>query len=108
MTVREVAVDVLLGLGVGIEGLCALGLLVFRTVFDRLHLLGPASTLGALCIGGAVALDTPLLEGGLKALLVAVILLATGPVLNHALGRAATLAERTPTPAGTADPEEPS
>jgi multicomponent Na+:H+ antiporter subunit G len=106
MTVREVAVDVLLGLGVGIEALCALGLLVFRSVFDRLHLLGPAGTLGALCITGAVALDTPLVDGGLKALLVAVILMATGPMLSHALGRAATLTERAPTPAGVADKEE--
>ena len=50
MSPRELAVDGLLGLGVGIELLCAVGLVVFRGPFERLHLTGPANGLGALAI----------------------------------------------------------
>ena len=96
MSARTLLVDGLLVLGVGIQLVCALGLLVFRGPFERLHLQGPSGGLGALAIAVAVALDTPLKEGGVKALLVGGVLLVTGPVLTHAISRAAMLRERSP------------
>ncbi|MGZ3457473.1 MAG: cation:proton antiporter [Archangium sp.] len=96
MSARTLVVDGLLVLGVGIQWVCALGLLVLRGPFERLHLLGPSSGLGAVALGVAVALDTQATQGGLKALLVMLVLLVTGPVLTHAIGRAATLRERAP------------
>ncbi|ATB29670.1 cation:proton antiporter [Melittangium boletus] len=84
----------LLVLGVGVQWLCAWGLLVLRGPFERLHLLGPANGLGALAIVVAVALDTPAKEGGVKALLVGGVLVLLSPVLTHAVGRAAVLHER--------------
>ncbi len=94
MSPRMLVVDGLLVLGVGIQLLCALGMLVFRGPFERLHLLGPANGLGALAIVVAVALDTPAKEGGVKALLVGFVMLVMGPVLSHAVARAATQRER--------------
>jgi multicomponent Na+:H+ antiporter subunit G len=96
MSARALVVDGLLVLGVGIQLLCALGMLVFRGPFERLHLLGPANGLGALAIAVAVAVDTPLAEGGVKALLVGGVLLVMGPVLTHAVARAATSREHAP------------
>lgn len=88
----------LLGLGVGIQLLCALGLWVLRGPFERLHVLGPANGLGAVALAVAVALDTPAKDGGVKALLIGAVLVVMGPVLNHAVGRAAVLRERSPRP----------
>lgn len=96
MSPRTLAVDGLLLLGVGIQWLCALGMLVFRGPFERLHLLGPANGVGALAVVLAVALDTPAKGGGVKALVVGAVLLVTSPVLSHAVARAATLRERAP------------
>lgn len=96
MSARAWVVDGLLVLGVGIQLVCALGLLVFRDVFERLHLVGPANGVGALAIAVAVAVDTPAGDGGVKALLVGGVLLVTGPIITHAVGRALTLRERAP------------
>ena len=73
-----------------------MGLVVFRGPFERLHLTGPANGLGALAITVAVALDTPAKEGGVKALLVAGVMLVASPVLTHAVARTAVLRERAP------------
>jgi multicomponent Na+:H+ antiporter subunit G len=96
MSARTLGVDALLVLGVGIQWLCALGMLVFRGPFERLHLLGPANGVGALAIVVAVALDTPAKGGGVKALVVGAVMLVTSPVLTHAVARAMTLRERAP------------
>jgi multicomponent Na+:H+ antiporter subunit G len=91
MTPRAVAGAVLLVLGVGIELACCVGVLVMRGVYDKLHYTAPASTLGALAIAGAVLLRESLVQFGIKALLVALALLVTNPVLSHATARAARI-----------------
>ena len=91
MTPRTVASVVLLVLGVGIELACCVGVLVMRGVYDKLHYTSPATTLGAFAIAGAVMLRTPLVSFGIKALLVALALLITNPVLSHAIARAARI-----------------
>lgn len=107
MSPRMLVVYGLLLLGVGIQWLCALGMLVFRGPFERLHLLGPANGVGALAIVVAVALDTPAKGGGVKALLIGAVMLVTGPVLTHAVARAATLHERAPEKPGDVPEVEP-
>ena len=91
MTPRSVAGIVLLVLGVGIELACCVGVLVMRGVYDKLHYTSPASTLGAFAIAGAVALRESFVKFGIKALLVAVVLLITNPVLSHATARASRI-----------------
>lgn len=88
MTWQAIAAAVLLALGVGIELLCCLGLLLMENVYDRLHYLGPATILGPIAIAAAVVLEEALSTAGIKALLIAGVLIVTGPVLTHATARA--------------------
>jgi multicomponent Na+:H+ antiporter subunit G len=89
MNPRAILVGTLLGFGVTIEVLCALGVLVMRNPFDRLHYLAPATLLGPLAVAAAVLVDASDMQARIKAVLVALILAATGPILTHATARAA-------------------
>lgn len=89
MSVREIVAAGLLVLGVLVELLCAMGVLVMRTPFNRLHYLAPATTLGPLAIALAVLVAETEAQAKIKSVLVAVVLLATGPILTHATARAA-------------------
>jgi monovalent cation/proton antiporter MnhG/PhaG subunit len=88
---RELAVVVLLAFGVGVTLLSCLGVLVMRDPYDRLHYTGPAAVLAPVAIAAAVVLEEQLSAAGIKALLVALVLVATNPVLGHATARAARI-----------------
>jgi monovalent cation/proton antiporter MnhG/PhaG subunit len=90
MSFQDVVVYLLLGLGVACELLACAGVVAMRSVYDRLHYVGPA-TLGAVLIAGAVwAREGP--SGiALKATLVAAFLLVASPALAHATARAARI-----------------
>jgi multicomponent Na+:H+ antiporter subunit G len=92
--VSEVAVAVLLGLGVGSALLSAAGLLATRNPYDQLHFTGPATVIAPVAIAAAVLVEEPLSSAGVKAVLIALVMLATGPVLIHATARAARVRER--------------
>ena len=94
MNVGDVAVALLLALGVGSALLGALGLLASRNPYDQLHFTGPATVIGPVALAGAVLVEEPLSSAGIKAVLVAVIMLGTGPVLIQATARAARIRER--------------
>jgi multicomponent Na+:H+ antiporter subunit G len=87
--VRNAIVVLLLVLGVGIELLSCIGMWLMKDVFDRLHFLSPASTLGPLFIAAAILVRESFSLPGNKAILVALLNIATGPVLTHATARAA-------------------
>jgi multicomponent Na+:H+ antiporter subunit G len=89
--VKAIAVDVLLGLGVAAILLSTLGVLVMRDALDRLHFTAPASTLAPVCFAGAVLIEEPLSAAGVKAVLIALIIVVTTPVLSHATARAARI-----------------
>ena len=94
MTLGDVSVTVLLVLGVGVELVCCLGVLVMRGVYDRLHYTGPASV-GVILIAAAVVVSEGLSQQlGVKAILIAAVLLVVSPILVHVTGRAARLRER--------------
>jgi multicomponent Na+:H+ antiporter subunit G len=85
----------LLCVGVAAQLSGVLGVLVAKSVFDRLHLTGPASIFGPFCLALAVVIDEgPLSQAGLKSILVALLLLTLSPVLVHATARAAYVRER--------------
>jgi monovalent cation/proton antiporter MnhG/PhaG subunit len=90
----DLAVGVLLGLGVASALMGALGLLASRNPYDQLHFTGPATVISPVALAAAVLLEEPLSSAGIKAVLVAVIMLVTGPVLIQATARAARVRER--------------
>lgn len=93
MTIQHaLALTLLIG-GVAVELACCVGLIVVRDAFDRLHYLGPASTVGPLAIAAAVLVEESFSQAGVKSLLVALLLLLTGPILTHATARAMRIHE---------------
>ena len=91
MSLRELAVAALLVVGVAAALLSCLGVLVMRDAYDRLHYTAPAATLAPVLLAAAVVLEEGLSAVGVKALLVALVLVATNPVLSHATARAARI-----------------
>ena len=85
---KTVLIVVLIGAGIGIQLLCALGVLLMSNVFDRLHFTGPSS-IGVVSIAAAVVIDQGATVGAVKAVLVAGLLVAINPVLTHVTARAA-------------------
>jgi multicomponent Na+:H+ antiporter subunit G len=90
--VSSVVVAVLLIAGVAVELLCCLGVLVMRSPYARLHYTGPAGV-GALLIAAAVVVREGFSLIGNKALLLAVFVLISAPVLSHVTARAAQIRE---------------
>ncbi|MEA2244686.1 MAG: multicomponent Na+:H+ antiporter subunit, partial [Solirubrobacteraceae bacterium] len=80
---------VLLGLGVATVLLSSVGMLLMHDALDRLHFTAPASTVCPVVFAAAVLVEEPLSSAGVKAVLVALLVLVTTPVLTHATARAA-------------------
>jgi multicomponent Na+:H+ antiporter subunit G len=93
MSPRELVVAALLAVGVGATFLSCVGVLVMRDAYDRLHYTAPAATIAPVAIAVAVVLEERLSAAGIKAVLVALVLLITNPVLGHATARAARIRE---------------
>jgi monovalent cation/proton antiporter MnhG/PhaG subunit len=91
MSPRGLLVAALLVVGVGVTLAACVGVLVMRDAYDRLHYTAPATTLAPLAIAAAIVLEERLSAAGIKALLVALALLVTNPVLTHATARAARI-----------------
>jgi multisubunit Na+/H+ antiporter MnhG subunit len=89
----SVAVGVLLTIGVASVLLSAAGLLAARDAWDKLNYAGAATIIGPLAIAAAVLVEEPLSAAGVKAVLVAIIMVFTGPVLVHATARAGRIRE---------------
>jgi multicomponent Na+:H+ antiporter subunit G len=94
MDLTTLAVGVLVALGVAVELGCCLGVVVMRDVYDKLHFTGPATILGPLALAGAIVVQEGLNQAGIKAVLIAGLLLVANPVLTHATGRALYIRQR--------------
>jgi multisubunit Na+/H+ antiporter MnhG subunit len=91
--VRDAVVIVLVGTGVAIQVFACLGVMLMRDALDRLHYVG-AAAVGVPCVcAGVFVAEGPSLIG-LKAILTAAFMLASGPVLAHATARAIHLHRR--------------
>lgn len=90
---RAIAADVLLFGGVALLLLCALGMLVMSSAYDRLHYASAAGW-GALLVALAIVVRESLSLIGDKALLTAAVLIVCGPVLSHATARSGRIRER--------------
>jgi multisubunit Na+/H+ antiporter MnhG subunit len=85
----NVAVDILLALGVGLELACCVGLLMMRTTFDRLHYASAGITVPAFLILAAVLIREHVSSGGLEAIAAVSLLFFLYPVLLTSTARAA-------------------
>jgi monovalent cation/proton antiporter MnhG/PhaG subunit len=90
---RVVVSDILLFAGVALLLLCALGMLVMASAYDRLHYASAAGW-GALLIALAIVVRESLSLIGDKALLTAAVLVVCGPVLAHATARSGRIRDR--------------
>ena len=90
----EVAAAALLAAGVLIELSCCVGVLLMRDAYDKLHYTGPAAILGPVLLASAVVIREGVGQAGIKAVLVALLLIVANPVLAHATGRALYIRQR--------------
>ncbi len=84
--VRHAIPTVLLVAGVTLQVIAVLGVSVMRNVLDRLHYVSLAG-FGALLVGISILCAQSFSLIGDKALLTAVLVVLTGPVLVHATAR---------------------
>jgi monovalent cation/proton antiporter MnhG/PhaG subunit len=94
MSAASILVAALLVFGVGVELACCVGVLVMDDAYDKLHYLGPAAIVGPLAIVTAIVVREAFSQAGIKAMLVAGLLIVASPVLSHATARALYIRQR--------------
>jgi multicomponent Na+:H+ antiporter subunit G len=72
----------------------AAGVLLSRNVYERLHFLAPAATVGVAAVALAILIREALGQAGIKAVIAALVLFVMNPILTHATARAARVQER--------------
>jgi multisubunit Na+/H+ antiporter MnhG subunit len=92
MSVGAIAAICLLAAGVGLELLAVVGVCAMRDPYDRLHYIGLAG-FGVLLVALAIVVRESLSLIGDKALLVAVIVVASGPVVVQTTARSLLIRE---------------
>lgn len=94
MTVQAVAVDVLLGLAVAVVLAAAVGLLVMRDVYQKIHYLTPISLVAPVVVGLAILVQAGWSARSAITWLTVLFLAVAGPYLTHATIRAARIREK--------------
>jgi len=85
----NIAVAILLAVSVLLCWLCALGVAVMRTAYDKLHFIAPAGLLGGAAVGLALFIDSGFTTDSGKVFLIVLLLWLSNPVLTYATARAA-------------------
>jgi monovalent cation/proton antiporter MnhG/PhaG subunit len=93
MTAREIIAAVLLWFVVSTELLCCAGVAVTKNVFDRLHFTSAANIVGPMGIAAAIVVDGSSMQAATKAVVIALVLLVSSPVVTHVIARAARIRE---------------
>lgn len=89
MTARDWIVGVLLVAGIGVTVLAALAMLRVGDVFDRLHLTGPVTSLGAPAIGLALIIANGASLASAEVAATVVLIAVSGPAMTTAVARVA-------------------
>jgi multicomponent Na+:H+ antiporter subunit G len=84
---RHTLADILLAAGVAVQLVGCIGVLLMRAPLDRVHYAG-TSTAAALLLAAAVVMRDSFSLIGNKAVVLAVFVLVTTPVLAHVTARA--------------------
>jgi monovalent cation/proton antiporter MnhG/PhaG subunit len=91
VNVANIAVEVLLAIGVVTALICCLGLLVMPDVNEKLHYPATVSTISSFCVLIAVVIKEGAGQAAIKVSLIFVVLLIMNAVLTHATARAARI-----------------
>jgi monovalent cation/proton antiporter MnhG/PhaG subunit len=91
VTVDAIAVAALLLIAVLCVLVASLGVLLASDAYTRLHYMAPVATLGIWAVAAAVLTREWVNQGGVKALLIAIIIFFMNAVLSHATARAARM-----------------
>lgn len=89
MSIGAIVVGTLLIIGLAAFLLTAIGLLVIKDVYERIHFTYPAATIGIVCIVAAVVVEKSVSQAGIKAVLTGAFVFWANPALSHATARAA-------------------
>ena len=84
-------INILLWIAAVTGVLSAIGMLLMRDYYQRLHYLGPPSTLSIFLIAAAIVVQEGASQATTKAILTAVALAIINPVVTHAMARAARI-----------------
>lgn len=79
---------VLLVAGVAVLVMSCLGVLLVAGAYEKLHFAAPASSLGGLLVGVALAVQVATFTSAVKDLFTVLVLAVTGPVVTTATARA--------------------
>jgi multisubunit Na+/H+ antiporter MnhG subunit len=100
--VRDVVADVLLGLAVVTVAGAALGVLLMRDAYQKLHFVTPAALVAPLLVALAVLVQMGLQENTGETCLALFFMVVAGPYLSHATMRAIRIREKGDWRSGTA------
>lgn len=90
---RSVLVDICLALAVLVVLASAVGLLVMRDTYQRLHFVTPVALVAPVLVGLAVLARSGWTESSLETWLALLFVVIAGPFLTHATIRAARIRE---------------
>jgi monovalent cation/proton antiporter MnhG/PhaG subunit len=85
---HDLLVGGLLAIAVLLVLMCAIGVLVMRDPYQRLHYIAPPTTISVSLITLAVWLDEPQRQAGLKMIVITIALGLMNGVVTHASARA--------------------
>ncbi len=84
---RDVVAAVLMGAGVAVQALCCVGVARMRSALAAVHYTAPGGV-AALLVAAALLVRDGLSQSSGRGLMLAALLILSGPVLAHATARA--------------------
>jgi multisubunit Na+/H+ antiporter MnhG subunit len=91
---RHIGADVLLGLAVAVVISAAVGVLVMRDPYQKLHFVTPAALIAPVLVALAVLVQMGLDENTGETCLALLFMVVAGPFLSHATVRAIRVREK--------------
>jgi multisubunit Na+/H+ antiporter MnhG subunit len=91
---RDIGADVLLGLAVAVVISAAVGVLVMRDPYQKLHFVTPAALIAPVLVALAVLVQMGLDENTGETCLALLFMVMAGPFLSHATVRAIRVREK--------------
>lgn len=94
MIVKEVLVDILLGLAVATVAASSVGVLVMGDVYQKLHFVTPAAMVAPVLVALAVLVEKGYYENTTETWLALLFVVMAAPLVTHATIRAARIREQ--------------